>query len=231
MRSAQMITGAGNGRHPEAGARAPARGRSRPGSRNARNRAGATRQGRRLRGLRWVPVPLAVLAAVLGLLMVGTLQGQAAAKLAQYRYHAGGLALTTGTMAWMSNDMTGEGPAKRSVQNFSMPRSMMPGMQTANNNRLHVEVNLSNVTNDVQRYSIGDFSVVAPGGHSWQANPNGRSDMPASANLEPGFGVTVDLYFDIPAAKSHHLTLRWSRDGSTVSIPVNTTGKPGPMRM
>lgn len=234
MRSAQMTTGAGNGRRrPEAGPEPAASRRSRPGSRNERGRAGAAHKGRRLHGLRWVPVPLAVLAAVLGLLVVGSLQGQAAAQRARDGYQAGGLALSVGTMLWMSNDMTGMGPVKNKNPNgFAMPSSMMPGMQAGGHNRLRVEVSLRNVTSDVQRYSLDDFSMAAPGGKSWRVSNSERSDLARSASLEPGFGMTIDLYFDIPASKSHGLTLEWSRNGSTVSIPVNTNGtNPGSMRM
>lgn len=216
MRSAQLNTGSGNSRRRRADRAA---------------RGGAPREAR-LRGLRWVPVPLAILAAVAGLLVVGALQGQAAAQRARDGYQAAGLALSVGTMAWMSNDMTGQGPVKGVANGYSMAPGMMPGMQSGNNNRLRVEVSLRNVTSDVQRYSLGDFSVAAPGGQSWRVNNNGRSDTPTSADLEPGFGVTVDLYFDVPAAKSHHLILKWSPDGSTVSIPVSTgNSQPGKMRM
>jgi hypothetical protein len=176
---------------------------------------------------------LAVLAAVVGWLIVGSLQGQFVAANAhnQPSYQEGGLGMAVSQMLWMSNDMTGQGPLKV-AKGYSMDPSMMPDMQTANNNRLRVEVNLRNVTSDVQRYSMGDFSVVTTGGQSVTVNGNGRSDTRTSGVLEPGFEVTLDMYFDIPAAKSKNLIVKWSRSGSTVSIPVNTGGvQPGKMRM
>jgi hypothetical protein len=184
--------------------------------------------------LRWVPVPLAVLAAVIGALVMGTFQGQQAAAKARQplSYQAGGLSLSVDTMLWMSNDMTGQGPSKKAPQGFSMAPSMMPGMQAVGENRLRVEVSLSNATGDTQRYSLSDFSLAGPGRKTWAVDGVGHSDAATSANLQPGFGTTIDLYFDVPARQSNHLTVQWSRGGTTVAIPVHTAGgRPGPMRM
>lgn len=197
---------------------------------------GRTREGPRPRldpWLRWVPVPLAALVAVIGLLVMGSFQGQVAAANANRApaYQAGGLALTVTTMLWMSNDMTGQGPVKGS-SGFSMDPSMMPGIQAVGENRLRVEVVLNNVTGNVQGYSVNGFRVSAPGGQTWPLDSVGHEDLPSAANIQPGFQVTLDLYFDVPAKQSKHLTVKWSRGGTTVSIPVNTTGAlPGPMRM
>jgi hypothetical protein len=113
-----------------------------------------------------------------------------------------------------------------------MPDSMMPGMQPTGDNRLRVEVDLSNVTSSVQHYSTTDFSLSGPGGKTWNVNGQEHSAQPASADLRPGFRTTVDIYFDIPASDSKNLTLKWSRGGRTISMPVNTGGEgPGTMHM
>jgi hypothetical protein len=193
-------------------------------------------RGVRLRGLRWVPVPLALLAAMLGLLVMGSMQGRAAADLAKEPSQAGGLSLTVDTMVWMSNEMSGSGapqaaPAPAdSPGNYAMPDSMMPGMQPTGDDRLRVEADLSNVTGGVQRYSTTDFSLSGPGGKTWQVNGQEHSSQPASADLRPGFRTTVDVYFDIPASDSKNLTLHWSRGGRTISMPINTGGT-GPSQM
>jgi hypothetical protein len=228
MRAVQLNPAPGSGhRRPEPGAgpmKRPAGG-------------GRTREGPRpglQPWLRWVPAPLAILAAVIGALVMGSFQGQVAAANAHQPagYRAGGLALTVSTMLWMSNDMSGQGPVKGSSQGFSMAPSMMPGIQAVGEDRLRVEVSLSNVTGDMQRYSIGDFSLAGRGSNTWRADGVGHSDLPPSANLQPGFGTTIELYFDVPAKQSKHLTLKWSRGGTTVSIPVHIDGgQPGPMRM
>ena len=202
----------------------------RSGSRRDRKNGAAVPRGR-LRGLRWVPVPLALLAAVLGVLVMGALQGQAAANLTSHPNEAGGLSLTVDTMLWMSNDMGGSGapqasPPPADSSGYAMPSSMMPGMQPVGDNRLRVEVDLSNVTGNVQQYSTTDFTLSAPGGKTWKVNDQEHSSLPGSADLQPGFGTTVDVYFDIPAGDSKHLTLHWSRGGRTVSMPVNTSGSP-----
>lgn len=183
-------------------------------------------------------MPLALLAALLGLLVVGSMQGQATADLAKEPNQAGGLSLTVDTMAWMSNDMSGSGAPQagptsaNSSGSYSMPDSMMPGMQATGDNRLRVEVDLSNVSSSVQQYSTTDFSLSGPGGKTWQVNGQEHSAQPASADLQPGFQTTVDVYFDLPASDSKNLILHWSRGGRTISMPVNTGGeKPSQMHM
>jgi hypothetical protein len=169
---------------------------------------------------------------VIGLLVMGSFQGQVAAANASHPgYQAGGLDLSVDTMLWMSNDMTGQGPAGKSPKGYVMAPSMMPGMQAVGEDRLRVEVSLSNITGDTQQYSMNDFILAGPSGKSWKNDGVGHSDMTTSANLQPGFGTTIDLYFDVPAKQTKNLTLKWSRGGTTVSIPVRTGGQPGPMRM
>jgi hypothetical protein len=209
----------------------------RPGGRRARKK-GRSVPGTRLRGLRWVPVPLALLAVTLGLLAMGTMQGRAAADLASHPNEAGGLSLSVDTMIWMSNDTSGSGapqaaPAPAdSPGGYSMPDSMMPGMQPTGDDRLRIEVDLNNVTGSAQRYSTTDFSLSGPGSKTWQVNGQEHSAQPASAALQPGFATTIDVYFDIPASDSKNLTLHWSRGGRTISMPVNTGGSaPSGMHM
>ena len=173
-----------------------------------------------------MPVPLALLAAALGVLVMGSMQGRAAADLASHPNEAGGLSLSVDTMLWMSNDMGGNGAPQAAPppadSGYSMPSSMMPGMQPVGDNRLRIEVDLSNVTSSVQQYSTTDFNLSAPGGKTWQVNSQEHSALPASADLQPGFRTTVDVYFDIPASDSKNLTLHWSHGGRTISMPVNT---------
>lgn len=205
-------------------------------------RKGASDSRARLRSLRWVPVPLALLAAVLGVLVMGSMQGRAAADLASHPNEAGGLSLSVDTMLWMTNmsdatvdsgASTGLAPSsgsKNSPGGYSMPDSMMPGMQATGDDRLRVEVDLSNISGSVQRYSTTDFTLTGPGGKTWQVNGQEHSAQPVSAHLQPGFATTIDVYFDIPAADIKNLTLHWSRGGRTVSLPVNAGGK-GPSEM
>lgn len=198
----------------------------------------ANNSGARFRGLRWVPVPLALLAAVLGVLVMGSMYGRAAADLARQPNQAGGLALRVDTMLWMSNAMSGNGSEQASPapsdssSGYAMPPDMMPGMQTAGDDRLRVEVDLSNVSGSVQQYATTDFSLSGPGGKTWKVNDQEHSAQPASADLQPGFRTTVDVYFDLPASDSKNLILHWSRGGRTVSVPVDTGGAaPNGMQM
>jgi hypothetical protein len=210
--------------------------RNRVRAANGRERAGAgLNRGPGLPGLRWVPVPLAALMAVVGWLVLGAAAGQhAAAHAEQSGYQAAGLALSVDQMLWMSNDMTGQGPLNAKAKltgGYAMSPSMMPGMQSGSDDRLHLQLNLRNVTSDAQYYGLSAFRVVGPGGQSWRNSDSGG--ITPAAVLEPGFEATVNLYFDIPAAQSgKSLSVQWSRGGSTMTFPVNTGGvTPGPMHM
>lgn len=195
-----------------------------------RRERGRTRSnpGSRLPGLRWVPVPLALLAAVVGLLVLGGAIGQHAAANEQHvhGYQAGGLSLQPDAMLWLSNDMTGQGPVKNpNPHGFKMDPSMMPGMQPVGDNRLRVEVSLANVTSVNQRYALSDFKLAGPGRGSFPVDSTDGSLQPTNAILRPGFGTTIDLFFDVPTAQSKNLSIEWSHGGTTVDIPVDTSGK------
>lgn len=190
----------------------------------ARNGSGPEPRQRAGSWLRWLPAPLAVLAALVGWLVLASLPGQAHDG-HDHGYQAGGLALAVSQMLWMSNDM-GDGPVPVPT-GYQMPDNMMPGMQAAGDDRLRLEVQLTNVSSRVQQYAPSEFEVVAPGGQSWQALDDGGYDATTVAALQPGFAVTVDMYFDIPAKQITNLTVTWSRGGSTVRFPVKI-GVPSP---
>jgi hypothetical protein len=174
--------------------------------------------------VRWLPVPLALVAGVVGWVVLGSTLDQHSAH--AHTYEAGGLSLSVDQMVWMSNDMSGQGPLARKSQGFAMDPSMMPGFQTVNNNRLRLEVTLTNGTSDAQRYAQSDFRVVAPDGQNWGVSDDGGNVVQKVATLGSGYNATVDLYFDIPTSQTRDLSIEWSRGGSTVQIPVNTSGKP-----
>jgi len=179
-------------------------------------------------GLRWVPVPLALLFAAIGWLMLGSSVGQhaasAAAKAAQ-GFDAGGLQASVDTMMWMSNDMSGQGPVKNNNPNgFKMPSSMMPGMQVAGNNRLRIELSVSNDSSVNQQYYVRAFRIVTPNGQSYGPNNNDGSTQPTTAILRPGFGTIIDMYYDLPAGASKGLNVEWTHGGQTVTFPVDTNG-------
>ena len=182
----------------------------------------------RLPGLRWVPVPLAILFAAIGWLMLGGAVGQhaaSAAAKAALGFQAGGLQVNVDTMLWMSNDMTGQGPVKSSnPSGFKMPSSMMPGMQVAGDNRLRVEFSIANVSSADQRYYVRQFRVVAKNGQSYGPNGNDGSTQATVAILRPGFGTIIDLYYDLPAGVNKNLSVCWTHGGTSVTFPVSTNG-------
>jgi hypothetical protein len=219
------------------GVRGP--GRAGPGSADGSRNQNTTKQGKNghrmarrrrtaLPGIRWIPVPLALLAAAIGSLVFGSLLGQSQATIAsQPGWLAGGLELSVQHMGWMSNDMTGQGPLKV-PKGFPMDPGMMPGMQSVNDNRLRVEVNLQNITRHVQAYAKSDFRVLGPNGQSWPFVDVEGNGPVSGTTLQPGYVVTLDLYFDIPIAQSKGLSIAWTRGGVTVDFPVSTNGVPTP---
>jgi hypothetical protein len=199
------------------------RGEASRGRKQTRYRRGP---GAKIAGIRWVPVPLAVLAAVVGWLVFGSLQGQSAASGAnQHGFEAGGLQLTVQQMVWMSNDMTGQGPLKL-PKGFPMDPGMMSGMQSTNDDRLHMAVTFQNVTSTMQSYNLNDFRIVAPNGQSWPIVDDGGNATVNQAFLEPKYNVSADVYFDVPIKQNKNLTIEWSHDGTKVEFPVNTSSAP-----
>ena len=176
--------------------------------------------------VRWLPLPAAVAAAAIGWVVLGGTLGQHGGHV--HGYEAGGLTLSVDSMVWMSNDMSGQGPLANKSQGFAMDPSMMPGFQSVNNNRLQIEVTLSNGTGDAQQFAQSDFRVLAPDGQSWAASDDGGDIQQKVGTVGPGYQTTLTLYFDLPNTQTKGLSIEWSRGGTTVEIPVNTSGKPLP---
>lgn len=107
-------------------------------------------------------------------------------------YEAGGMQLRVQDVAWISHDMFG-GPAP-AQNNFPMPAQMMPGMQSDDVNRLHVEMTVTNRSGTLAPLRRSNFAVESPQGKRWSANPGD----PQSAALPAGTSMSIDLYFDVP---------------------------------
>jgi hypothetical protein len=165
-----------------------------------------------------------MLLAALGWLVFGSMLGQHAIAGEHAGLQAGGLGLTVNQTVWMSGDMGNPGqPSTKG--GFSMPGSMMPGMQAVGEKRLRIEVYLRNISTSPQRYALSEFRLLGTGGRSWQTLDNAATrGAVQSAVLAPGFQTTLDFYFDIPASQGKHLSVEWSHGGSTVTFPVHITG-------
>jgi hypothetical protein len=175
-------------------------------------------------GLRWVPVPLAILMAVIGWLIFGSVMGQHALAVAHAGPQAGGLGLTVNQVVWMANNMTDPG-TKTNPNQFQMPSDMMPGMQTVGEKRLRIEIYIRNISNGPQRYALSEFRLLGTGGRSWTPLDNAATrGAVRSAVLDPGFQTTIDLYFDLPNSQGRHMSVEWEHGGSTVTFPVHATG-------
>ncbi len=127
-------------------------------------------------------------------------------------YEAAGVQLAIQDVAWMSHDMFG-GPAP-AQNNFPMPAQMMPGMQSDDVNRLHVEVTVTNRTGAIASLARSSFAVESPGGKRWTANPGD----PDSASLLAGASMSIDLYFDVPLQETV-ANILFTNAGRLVRIP------------
>lgn len=196
-----------------------ARNRTRGADRRQQPRKAPT-AAQRMPGLRWVPVPLAILLAAIGWLVFGSALGQHALASAHAGPEQGGMGLTVNQVVWMADDMADPG-TKTNPSQFQMPPDMMPGMQTGGDKRLRIELYLRNISNSRQRYGLAEFRLVGTGHHSWSPLDNAavRGQM-LSAVLDPDFQSTVDLYFDLPASQHGQLRLEWEHGGHIMFIPV-----------
>jgi hypothetical protein len=200
-----------------------ARNRSRSADNHRRSRPAATSIAR-LPGLRWVPVPLAILMAVVGWMIFGSAAGQHALASAHASPEQAGMALTVNQVVWMQDDMAAPGTTTDPSQ-FQMPQSMMPGMQTGGDKRLRIEFYLRDISNVPQRYGLAEFRLLGTGHQSWAPLDNAATrGAPLSAVLDPAFTATVDLYFDLPASQHGPLRLEWEHAGHIMTIPVHVSG-------
>jgi hypothetical protein len=173
-----------------------------------------------------VPVPLALLMAVLGWLVFGSAMGQHALASAHAGPEQGGMGLTMNQVVWMADDMSNPGQPASDPNQFTMPQSMMPGMQTTGDKRLRIEFYLRDISNTQQRYGLAEFRLLGTGHQSWPPLDNAATrGAPLSALLYPGFTATVDLYFDLPASQKGALRLEWEHRGHIMTIPVHIIGK------
>lgn len=200
-----------------------ARDRTRSAGARERPRKAAT-AAPRMPGLRWVPVPLAILLAAIGWLVFGSALGQHALADAHAGPEAGGLALHVNQVVWMVNNMSDPG-TKANPHGFQMPAAMMPGMQTVGEKRLRIELYIRNISNSPQRYALNEFRLFGTGGKSWAPLDNAATrGAILAATLPPDFQATVDLYFDLPNAQGKRLTVEWEHGGTLVRFPVHATG-------
>jgi hypothetical protein len=131
-------------------------------------------------------------------------------------YEASGIQFRLQDVAWMNHDMFG-GPAP-AQNNFPMPAQMMPGMQSDDVNRLHVEMTLTNRTGAVALLRRSSFAVESPKGKRWGANPGD----PQSADLLAGASMSIDLYFDVPLQETVANVL-FVNGGGPLRIPFQGT--------
>ena len=159
---------------------------------------------------------LASLVAVAGLVvLMGHTDHESHAGHSTTVYSAGGMQVTVQQWQWMSHDMFG-GPTP-AQNNFPMPAQMMPGMQTDDVNRLHVELTVTNDTRQPGRVSGHEFAVETPDGHRYDMNDSSDASG-GTLQLGARMSASMDLYYDIPLKDSVR-DLLFTNVGSFVRVP------------
>jgi hypothetical protein len=131
---------------------------------------------------------------------------------------AGGLTLQVQSAEWV--DLEHDHNA-----GFQMPQSMTPGAPGPDQQRLSVEVAVSNHGSRDTLFSESEFAVESVNGETW---PLVADNLSGDTPLAPGLGITGTLSFDLPAASvgqaGKGLFLLWSRAGKVVRVPVTVGG-------
>lgn len=130
---------------------------------------------------------------------------------------AGGLTLQVQSAQWVDLDHD-------HTDGFQMPQSMTPGAPGPDQQRLAVEVAVSNRGAGDTLLSQSEFWVQGLDGKVWPLVADNLSDK----HLGPGFGVSGSLTFDLPAASvsqtNKGLFLLWDRAGKVVRVPMTVGG-------
>ncbi len=138
----------------------------------------------------------------------------------------GGMSLHVNQVVWMADDMSEPTGKSSNPNQFKMPASMMPGMQTVGEKRLRIELYLRDISNATQVYGLAEFRLLGTRKQSWPPVDNTATrGAVLSARLYPGFQSTIDLYFDLPASQHGALKLEWEHGGHIMTIPVHVIGK------
>lgn len=160
---------------------------------------------------------------------------------------AGGMTLQVRSAQWVDMD-------HNSSDGFQMPQQMMPGAPSPNEQRLALEVAVSNHSRSVTQLSHSEFSIQSSDGQVWplvaddlggasEASDGAFDGLPpdtedsASAvaaagatRLGPGLAVNGSLSFDLPAASvaqtGKGLILLWSHAGEVARVPVTVGAAP-----
>jgi Domain of unknown function (DUF4352) len=162
-----------------------------------------------------VAVVVALVAGLVGVMFLGLmLRGRNAVA---GSVSAGGLTLQVQSAQWVDLEHDHD-------DGFQMPQSMTPGAPGPDQQRLAVEVAVSNRGSGETLFSEDEFSIQRLDGQAWPLVADNLSEK----HLSPGFGVTGSLSFDLPAASasqaSKGLFLVWSRAGKVLRVPVTVGG-------
>jgi hypothetical protein len=129
----------------------------------------------------------------------------------------GGLSLRIQSAEWEVIDMG-------HASGFAMPPSMMPGAPAQGDQRLRLQVELSNRGESPKPLSGDEFRMEGPGGTNWPV----AVDSLGVSLLNPGLAISGGLHFDLPQKSIRKgdpgLVLVWDRGGKVRRIPVQLGG-------
>jgi hypothetical protein len=177
-----------------------------------------------------VAVVAALVAGLVGVVFLGLMLRERNA--AAGAVSAGGLTLQVQSAQWVDMEHSGQ-------NGFQMPPQMMPGAPSPGQERLAVEVALSNRSGGDTQFLGTEFSIQGLDGHVWPlvaddldnaAHDSGAADALDGTHVGPGLGVTGTLSFDMPSASASQakegLFLLWSHAGKVARVPVTVGEAP-----
>jgi hypothetical protein len=134
-----------------------------------------------------------------------------------------GLIVEVGETEWATMNMV-----MGSTGGFAVPDQMMPGAPTDGKVRLGISVTLLNTRSGTQAFDlVGEFALT--GGLETEPDPLSADTIGKLSRLGPGAALQGKLYFDVAVPDQEHahmppLYLQWTRDGSSVRIPIQLPG-------
>jgi hypothetical protein len=192
-----------------------------------------------------VAIVVALIFGLTGVVFLGLMLGERNAVAGSVS--AGGLTLQVQSAQWVDLE-------HNSQDGFQMPQQMMPGAPSPDQQRLAVEVAVSNRSGRATLLSHSEFSVQSSDGQVWPlvaddlggsgddaegafdglrgtVEDSGAAAVGAEATrLGPGLAVNGSLSFDLPAATvaqaGKGLVLLWSRAGKVVRVPMTVGAAP-----
>jgi Domain of unknown function (DUF4352) len=120
--------------------------------------------------------------------------------------------------ARMDHDMSSDAPG------YQMPPAMMPGMPTGDDQRLSIDVVITNTSDETRRLRPAEEFVLHTGnGKQWALHSDTFGDL---SRLAPHNAVNGILFFDLPPTELNVSSawVEWTNGGTTAKLAISQDG-------